>query len=138
MSDEQPTHADPSEYIPRTDAGARKLIDRIDELNETLGDVASKIAVIEASSVTHKTMMQWVGGAALSIIVGAWVVTETFVDSAIRPVRTDVEAITTDIDILKKDNAAINREVREDIRELYKANRSKRRSPRLERDPENE
>jgi hypothetical protein len=127
--------APPESWAPRTDAGARKLVQRVDDLR---GDLKAY--------VTHRELLAWALSAAVVLVGGAWVVVRDGVqradDAATRAaVAAKSETARTEADLERHEKAhraeleAIRQELldgREDIKGLYRYLLSGKRQARLE------
>lgn len=76
--DSQPPRSTAADWVPRTDAGARKVVDEIRELKtkiEGFDDTLSDFEKSLGQYVTYKWLITIAGVLALVIVSGAWVVT---------------------------------------------------------------
>ena len=132
---EQPPHSPPEQWAARTDAGARKVVGRLDELADELDELRTEVRAYREHTVTHTGMIGWVGAAAITIVTAAWVVTTRSVDQ-VEKVGTKAEAAVSTLRVEVVDNkraaSAEVIEVRKDIRALSEAIFTRRRQPRLE------
>lgn len=142
----QPPGANPSEWVPRTDAGARKLIDRIDrwaeKFDERLDVVERDVERHKAQqegNVTHRALLVWAASAAVVIGGAVYTVMRAGVAEAKEAADTTAVRVAQQADSLKleieRTNARLD-ELQKDVRALYRASRTRQREPRLERPPE--
>lgn len=139
---EQPRGARPDEYLPRTDAGARVLVGRMDqqnkaiaELHSELDDLRTEVRGYREHTVTHKGMIGWVGVAAVVIVSASWAVTTRSVDQAEKvgtKAETAVASLKTEVAANKTHADAQTIEVRKDLQALYQFLATRRKQSRLE------
>jgi hypothetical protein len=125
----QPADAPPEEWRPRTDAGARKLIERIDRLEAKLEGL-----------VTHKHLLIWAATTALVIVGGAWTVTNAAAQSAkddVRQLAAAPMARVAEVETSFKEHIrasdAKHEEHRRDNLGIYKYLTTRQRTPRLDK-----
>lgn len=106
----QPNGAAPSEYLPRTDAGARKVVERIDalatSLNGRINSTDEDVADLRKSvnrRFKHKVSIGWlvgillpVGGSLVAFVVKAQSDTRTEMTEARKDLAADVRQVRTE------------------------------------------
>lgn len=142
MDEGQPENAPPEQWAIRTDAGARKVIDRIDRLR---GELEVLKAELE-HAVTHKQLIAGLGACIFSILAAAGVLlvrveaTSKAAGAAALQVATEARDSGARLEgFLKVELQDARREQREDIAgvktDLRNATRALERSRRPAREP---
>lgn len=139
MPHEQPPGVPPQQWLPRTDAGARKLIDRIDDLADKLDVVDQKVGFVEARAsgwVTWERLTLLLGTAAAVIIGGAWTAAKASAEAKAKELEARFELVAQELRAAKRAQEEGLLEVRRDVRALYEATPRKTKQQRLERPPD--
>lgn len=101
MSDE-PFDPNKTAHLIRTDAGARKVVDRIDAMRNEVADLTTEVVVLKASSVKWDRLIFILGSASLTIVGGAWRVTTSSADRSDRLQAEQLRVIREDMAELRK------------------------------------
>lgn len=111
----------PSDWIPRTDAGARKLIERLDRYersqSEALSSVTARLSALEGGSaalraevtgkVSWRDIITIVGSAAVITIAGAWAFTTGRLEKSDSMQAAQLKRVEDELVRVRQENAAI-------------------------------
>lgn len=115
-------------WLPRTDAGARKLIERIDIVRAEIEDVHKALE----KYVTHKHLLGIAAGFAVAVISAAWMITKAesaSAKAAAVEVRSDLKEHIAEE---KQANKELQVSMERRTKAIYEHARTKRRQSLLE------
>lgn len=124
---DEPFDPNKTAHIIRTDAGARKFIDRVDTMRNEVADLTTEVVKLKASAVPWNLLISILGGAAVVITGASWKVmnsnlerTDRLQAEQLRAIREDMTELrraavysqgTYDVQVAKRPAAIVAREV---------------------------
>lgn len=101
-TEEPPFDPNATGFIVRTDAGARKIIDRIDQLRDDFGELHGELGKVKEASVRWDRLLFILGSAATVIVGAAWKVTTNSVERGDKWMATQVNQLRGEMSELRK------------------------------------
>jgi glutamine synthetase adenylyltransferase len=130
MSDERPRAQSPELWIPRTDAGARKLIERIDAQRDEIRSLSAELSEIQGTvhymrgkveeSVTWPKLLTIVGGVGGLVVGISWAVVSSTLSRSDNSMQATQKMMADDLRAVRSETTSKVQSIETKVDGVYK------------------